>query len=404
MSMYENSENVDLLGDLVTVEKPVKTKRKRATSLLKIDSTGLRVIDQPALLPVDSTGSSVLTTYDVPSTETFLGNLIDIYDSVPRFVDNRVASNKGVVDNFQDSLRETKGVIKGISYSVIITAATIKGIGKKSSKSKELSTATNVIGAFPGVREEFVEKALRKLSTHQAEINGDSCTVHFTLYELSKELLSFGHHYSYEEIRSALLILSKANIHITTTNLAGRITEYSGTYISGVAIVSFDKNSKHYDSSFDTASRSDVRCRATLHPLIGQQIQRGEYRIYQYGLDMLLKQSLARSLLRHLSLHWANANTGIDHVISLNDFIKNVIGREVNSKIFDDHRYMKKAIESLASHGVLQQTHTCEPVPNTKGRGYSDYKYIIRPTNRFVTSVIQSKAGISKRQLSKNRR
>lgn len=374
-------QEVDLLGHPILPSSPAP-KRKPAKRQATRD---ILSVSEPVLFrPTEVKGPHF--SYQIPDSERFLGNLVEIYDVIPRFSEIKTVSHKEVI-------RKAAGRIRQINFNITVNAATFENPIK-------VPNGEPYIYIFPGIREEFVEKAIRKISTYSSTIAGNRCVVNFSLYELKKELSMFGHDYKYKEIREALSILTHSRIQIVTVDVDGSTIDMTSGYLNNLEIRSPSKSSKFYDPK---AGPDQARCQVELHPLISLKISQGQFRMYQYGIDMSLNSVFSRHLLRHLSIVWTNASEEKAFTLSLMDFITNVLAREPNARIYNDLRKLDEAVTELTRRGILKPGTVPQPVKASKGNGYSDYTFAIFPTNKFVTSVIDSSTGAARRRISRTK-
>jgi hypothetical protein len=382
-------QEVDLLGHPIA-EAKATPKRKGAKRQTIRD---IVIVNEPALFrPTAEKGPH--HTYQIPDSERFLGNLVEIYDAIPRFFDMKTVTCP------DEMIRSATGCVRKINYKVAVTAATIQTQVKVPNQSGAKLKMTKNVSLFPGVREEFVEKAIRKISTYSSTISGKHCVVNFTLYELKKELAMFGHDFKYSEIREALHILTHSRIQIITVDEDGSSIDMTSGYLNNLDIRSSSKLSKYYDPK---ANPDQARCEVELHPLISLKISQGRFRMYQYGIDMSLSSVFSRHLLRHLSLVWTNASEEKALQLSLMDFVRNVLAREPATRIHNDFRKLNEAVQELTDSGILKPGTVPLPVKASKGNGYSDYTFPLLPTNRFVTSVIDASSGSARRRISRQK-
>tara|TARA_Y100000296_G_scaffold87462_1_gene134867 strand:+ start:3011 stop:4165 length:1155 start_codon:yes stop_codon:yes gene_type:complete len=377
---------IDLFG------KPLSPSMSKANT--GKEHSPSKVISQPVVLGGRS-GRVIHTDYQLPDAETHLGNLVEIYDAVPRFFESRT------VHSLENMNQEITSEVRSMSYTLTITAATIrKKYIEKQPDGTTLQRQVNV-GMFPGVREEFVEKAIRKFSTFQAaDITPERCIVRFSLYELKKELDEFGHRYSYSEIREALQVLAQSNVRIVATLPDGTSLDISSGYINNLVIRSPRRDSAYYQAGNDD---SRPRCQVELHPLIAQQVKRGEFRLYQYGLDMSITSGFGRGLLRFISMYWKNASESNSFRFTMMEFFASGSNRRPGQFIAQDNRQLKRAIDSLINVGMLKPDFRVVPIKASKGRKILDYEYEVYATNKFVTTVIEANSGAARRRLVQSR-
>ncbi len=374
---------IDLFG------RPLNSTMAKAST--GKDSSPSKVITQPVVLG-GRNGRVIHTTYKIPESETHLGNLVEIYDAVPRFFESRTVHSLDCMN------QEITSEVRSMSYKLTITAATIRRRFVEKQEDGSTTERYQNVGMFPGVREEFCEKAIRKFSTMQtADITDERCIVRFTLYELKKELDEFGHKYSYSEIREALQVLAQSNVRIDATLPDGTSLDISSGYINNLIIRSPRPDSAYYQGGTDDPR---PRCQVELHPLIAQQVKRGEFRLYQYGLDMSITSGFGRGLLRFISMFWKGASEERGFRFTLQEFFASGSNRRPGKFISQDNRQLHRAIDSLIAVGLLKPDFRVMPIKASKGRKILDYEYEIFATNKFVTTVIESNSGAARRKLT----
>lgn len=266
-----------------------------------------------------------------------LSNAIDLWDSVPRYcgarsmaarerVNGRLGNHKAV---FHYRGMNCTGTIRPGSYD------DPDGVKRD---------------YFPGVTEEILEDALRKLAIEQNagffdQPNLQSGVV-FTLHQLRNELKERGHTRSYQEIVKALYVLLRSTIQIEADS-NGVISQESG-YISGLTVVSRNKLKE------DPQSRWQLR----FHPLVTESINRLTYRQFNYAKLMSLKSQLARWLLKYLVLKYTFAS--IVHPFEIRF---TTIKRD--SGLLDGYKVKRQAVQAareafdeLTQEGVLLSVKT----------------------------------------------
>ena len=134
---------------------------------------------------------------------------LDIYDALPKF------SLSWAREGGESSLREFNNVrIQDKLIKVSVSAAILSSGSQPGSKDSQTKKPKTV---FPGVREELVERALRKMAVQRQidarleadEANGKMIPITFTLSQLRKELTAAGHEFKIRELREALDTLEK---------------------------------------------------------------------------------------------------------------------------------------------------------------------------------------------------
>lgn len=344
------------------------------------------VAQVPSSLPLFS-------AYQITLDDNDLGNLVNIYDALPRF-----AWSGKTVHSVQDMTLVKEGTINGEPFKVELKAVAMSRRLKIKGK---LTDAIEHVGVFPGAREEFVEEALRKFSTQgSSKFNEDECSVQFTLYELQKELQSQKHTYTYAELREALAILSASLLRIQTRTSDGEVINITSNFLPFLAVRSRNKKSAAYkEPAPGEDPESAVLCKAVLHPLICQSIAKGDYRLYQYATSMSLTNGLARALFRMLSFKWRNASPNHPFSFSLVEFLSGT-ARGLSKRMPEDFRAMNIAIEQLVKENAIQRfEHTKVRLP--KGKGAADYHYRLWPTNEFVTTIVKGHQAEARREVQR---
>jgi hypothetical protein len=335
----------------------------------------------------------LFSAYQITLDDNDLGNLVNIYDALPRF-----AWSGKTVHSVQDMTLVKEGTINGEPFKVELKAVAMSRRLKIKGK---LTDEIEHVGLFPGAREEFVEEALRKFSTQgSSKFNEDECSVQFTLYELQKELQSQKHTYTYAELREALAILSASLLRIQTRTSDGEVINITSNFLPFLAVRSRNKKSAAYkEPGPGEDPESAVLCKAVLHPLICQSIAKGDYRLYQYATSMSLTNGLARALFRMLSFKWRNASPNHPFSFSLVEFLSGT-ARGLSKRMPEDFRAMNIAIEQLVKENAIQRfEHTKVRLP--KGKGAADYNYRLWPTNEFVTTIVKGHQAEARREVQR---
>ena len=112
---------------------------------------------------------------------------------------------KPIKDKFPESIKR-EFECRSVKYNLVVSPAFIEEAG-------------GFTAYFPGVIEEVVEDALRKLMTEDnAFYSDEGAGIAFTLYQLQKEFAVYKHSYSYDQLKQALEILTKTNIEIESAD------------------------------------------------------------------------------------------------------------------------------------------------------------------------------------------
>ena len=220
-----------------------------------------------------------------------LSNIIDLWDSVPRYSVSRQAMHKS--RKHGSILKKHTAQFQYMNRTLTCTISPAR--------------VTDLDGEerdyYPSATEEIVEDALRKLATDQQAGFFDKPNyrsgVVFSLYAVREELKKRGHTRSYQEVRLSLDILSGSIIEIE-----GRNSDNSGEAIMRSA----------YLPSVIAVSRTTLKDDPTakwavqFHPLITGSIDKVTYRQFNYDLMMSHTTQLARWLHKQLLLKYTFAD------------------------------------------------------------------------------------------------
>lgn len=251
-----------------------------------------------------------------------LSNVIDLWDSVPRYSISRQAMNKSRINGRFLERHEAAFQHKGRTYVRTISPARVKdldGIERD---------------YYPSATEELVEDALRKLAIEQYAGYFDKPNyrsgVVFTLNALRQELKERGHARSYQEIVLSLNILSGSVIEIVADGAEKGEAVTRSTYLPSVVAVSRAR------------LRDDPQAKwaVQFHPLVTGSIDQVAYRQFNYKLMMSHRTQLARWLHKQLVLKYTFA----DH---LTPFEMRFSTIKRDSGLLDSYSRIRDAVDAL---------------------------------------------------------
>ena len=223
-----------------------------------------------------------------------LSNAIDLWDSVPRYSFSRQAVEKARrEDEREDDRPTTKHSLlfqyKGFEGICTITPATVEDLNGREK------------AFYPGVTEELVEDALRKLAADQRAGFFDKPNfrsgVVFSLYALREELKKRGHARSYQEVRLSLEILSGSISDIKCRDANGKEIRIKSPYLPSVVTV----------SRLQLKDDPNAKWVVHFHPLVTGSIDKVTYRQFNYDLMMRHRSQLARWLHKQLIVKYTFA-------------------------------------------------------------------------------------------------
>jgi hypothetical protein len=257
------------------------------------------------------------------------------------------------------------------------------------------STETRVL--FPGVREELVERVLRKLAVHKLAASklqrhpiSDSIEVGitFSLHQLRQELENAGHGFKLAHIREALEVMHLCNVRVECPG-DSLIHRKSGAILGNLETIC--------DPEDPDGGRSFYR--ATFHPLASAAIVGELYYPINYARVMTLAQPLARWITSLLNVRFRYATRGLaQDKRSFRLTLKRVLsdsGMRKEPRLFDNIDRIRSAINELREKGFLDRFMTLEQIETLKyertaGRPkISVAEWDLYPSDRFAREIIE---------------
>lgn len=218
-------------------------------------------------------------------------NLIDLWDSVPRYSISQLAMNKMRDDKGRLDLLEIPFNHRQSNFKAIIQPALIQ---------EEKNGVKSTVSYYPSANEELIEEALRKLATIQQmgfhEPMKRSGVV-FTIHQLREELTLRGHARSFDQITKSLNILAKSNIEIEGLSRQ-KLFNKINNYLTNVTSV----------TRADLAEDPNAKWHVQFHPLVTDSIDKITYRQFNYQQLMSHSTQLARWLHKYLVTKYTMAS------------------------------------------------------------------------------------------------
>lgn len=297
----------------------------------------------------------------LPDDKQF-SNTIEFYDFCPKYVYWRT---ERLQDKFLDRM-EREFEWRGTKYQVSLDPAKIK------------DSDGVVRDYFPGVIEELVEDALRKLAVdgHGLFLD-DQAAVTFTLYELQQELAKNGHTYSLDQIKKALMVCVGTTIHLTT---------HSGeTIFSDHLFETVGLNTREDWKGQGKKTKAFVR----FNSLVTKSIKEGTWRQFNYELSMRFKHVVSRQLNKRLSHNFTYANMAQGFNISLSTMIRD-FGLTPYKYMRDNLRYVTKALDEMKEKHVIRE-YSIKPVFDAARKNkLIDAVIDLKPDLLFVNQTIRA--------------
>ncbi|WP_347990276.1 hypothetical protein [Methylomonas sp. AM2-LC] len=290
-----------------------------------------------------------------------LSNTIELWDVLPIYSVTLLEQNKRRTKEGLLPLLELNISFLGSEYIVSIKPAQI--------------SMENGKAYYPSANEELIESALRKIAAMQNcgfyNAENANCGVHFTLYQLKRELRNQGHTRSSTQIIKSLHILGGAGIEIRSKN---RQAISIGSYMT---ISGFSK-----DSRLDNPNSRWV---AIFHPLVYKAMSNLAYRQFNYQIMMGLKPQLARWLFKRAAHYYTNASLLNPLCINLSTIIaeSGLLNRERAGNSLIE---LEGCFNALVEANVFSRFERAEDIRVGRNRIH-DIRYKLIPHADFIKSV-----------------
>ncbi len=313
---------------------------------------------------------------------------LDFFDSLPKFsLTHTRAVKKASILRFDDVQ------IAGHRVSVSIAPAIIASKGRKQSKAAASEEDAKLI--FPGVREELVEMAIRKLAVQQTVSTGlhvgrqtgtHIIRVTFTLSQLRQELTSAGHSLMLSQIREALEVLSRAVLTVEA--------EHDRT-IHGMQAPILQNLRRQQPKGDVDGSRSYIS--VDYHPLATKAIIDQAYKPINYTRVMRVGLPLARWIITRMSQRYRQASRqdmveGRGYILTLSRVLaeSGITAEERQRNTIDR---VRQALKELKEQGFLHPMKPYDERPvyeRTKGRPkIIEMEWKLFPSSTFVGEIVE---------------
>lgn len=293
----------------------------------------------------------------VSNDADIVSNTVAGWDAIPKYFFNapmmkKLRGDGGLANSF---LLEFK--LKSIPCSIRIQPAQIVG-----------SDGTEK-AHFPGVSEELVEEALKKMMTEQGAASHNASKqetwVRFSLRGLHRELKSRGRQRNLTQIKESIAIMSGC---IITLSVEGKET-WKGSILQDLITVG------RQDYRDDTDSLHIARLPLPLSHGINQL----EYRQFNYKRYMSLDDPLSRWMFRQMAARYVNANSINDYPFMYSNLLES---GHLQGQGRSNRRKVINALEELKSKGAISHYAVADKVLKRK---IVDVKYMIKPSPSFIS-------------------
>jgi plasmid replication initiation protein len=286
---------------------------------------------------------------------------IELYDAIPKYHWGKVQRDSA--GRLPIMMRTFKH--KGFEYEVEVTPARLRNNGVE-------------MDCYPGVREELVEDALRKIATDGRIRKGQSrYGIEFSINELQKELKTNRHSYSKTQIKDALEICNKTHIKLICKSNDDTI-EMNQQLFPLLVLA----NRKQWETG-------KTRAIVEFNDLVTRSIEQRTFRHINYERSMRLSLSLARWLHKRMSHNYKQAasfkNT---YSITLKTIIRDS-GIGPYKRFRNSRTSVLNAIQELIQSDVIYK---CDEETVREGRKLIDIKFTFTPSMKFSSEMRRANA------------
>jgi hypothetical protein len=299
---------------------------------------------------------------------------IELYDAVPKYVWGRQprdpSGHLGILYRvFRHGAHE---------YEAEINPARIR----KKVKGVEIE-----LSFYPGVREELVEDALRKLATEgRAQRIDKQYGVRFSLSELKRELERTGHSYNTSQLKEALEICSKASLKLTRKS-DGAIASQTQTIFP-----------QYTEAKRANWIESKTQFAVEFHGLVTKSIEQKSFRQINYERSMQLSNALARWLHKRMSHNYRQAQAFSNtYTLGLATIVRDS-GMTARARVSDNRKAVRKALEELKKPPQHQGEESQQVIFQweeeeiKEGRSLLDVKFHLQPSLVFTQEMKRANA------------
>lgn len=289
---------------------------------------------------------------------------IDLYDIAPRFVVTPTTDpaffSKPIRHNFSH---------RNVNYRITVRPAQIT----KDDGSEGF--------AFPGEREQIIEKVIRKIATQKGRLNlnKDDIILRFTIHEIRMELVRVNHSFTYAEIKEALRVLHSSIIEIQ------RVDENKETRI--VSASAFPTMILR----FGLSDEQDTHL--SFNPLVATAIKNLHFRQISYETEMSLPTALSRWLYTRIFQTLVHKRDELVHKADGNylslyaNQIKDSAGLGTWKRERDLFRFIERNFDSLISEGLIEYF---ERENVKEGRKIADAIFHLKISDKFRNQLLVS--------------
>ncbi len=228
--------------------------------------------------------------------------------------------------------------------------------------------------AFPGEREQIIEKVIRKIATQKGRLNlnNDDIILNFSIHEIRTELKRVNHSFTYAEIKEALRVLHSSIIEIQRIDENKNVRIVSASAFPTLAIRQGLSDEQDTFVSFN--------------PLVATAIKNLHFRQISYETEMALPTALSRWLYTRIFQTLVYQKD--ENYLSLyaNQIAESAgLGKWTRER--DLFRYIERAFEALKSKGLIEHF---EREDVKEGRKIADVIFHLKISDKFRDQIAHS--------------
>lgn len=300
-----------------------------------------------------------LFTQFVSNDVADMSNAVEIWDSIPKYFMTRAQTEKRRTEHGHADPVKWHYSYNNQEFTVTIQPALIE------------QADGSYKAFFPGVTEELVEEALKKILSDQTyglhDVEKAETWVRFTLQMIRKELKARARTRSMTEIKHAIEVMSSCVVTVSKA----RKELWRGAILQDLVTVGRE----------EYLADADAHHIGRLPLFISHSIN--QLHIRQFNLDRLMacNEQLARWIYRKLIHRFKHASLLTSYHFSYQSVLaQSALLQQARDN--DNRRKIRDALEELKGRGALMSyTETLKK----EGRKVVDAVYEVRPTGEFIS-------------------
>lgn len=326
---------------------------KRETTIMTSSETE-KLVKNP--LPVTDSKQFDMFSSFIANNDAGVSNTIDLWEGIPKYFFTPLQVQKLRTKDGHANPYEYAYTHNGVESVVSIQPALLK---QADGKYKAF---------FPGVTEELIEEALKKILVDQRgrhDAENVETWVAFSLSQIQKNLKDKGRGRDLNQIKHALLVMSRCVI----TLYQGGQEVWTGSILQDFVGVTRDQ---YLDDT-------DKLHFARLPALISYAINQLQYRQYNYHRLMRLDEQVSRWIYKHLIHKYIQASFSNNYHFLFSTVMNS--GLLQQGRMIDNRRKVQLALDALVEQDVIR---TYQVDLRKQGRKVVDVKYTLWPGGAFV--------------------